>query len=380
MTSPATKARGGPKVRWTRDKIIEALRRYAALYGPDFTAAAFSPSTAKWRDEPEMAERYFAGDPETGAAWPSLNAIKTPFDGSFNAARVAAGLPANRPGPAKTKRPDGAHAPVRDVRHVTRTVYVETEGVKSKRDLARLLFKIARPTEKVQELEDKLTKTKEGAKAKTITKTKTSTKVVRERVPDKAAERRADRAEQSLARLREELAAAREDARKAKSDATRFAAHRERSEAKVYELREERRDLRTAADEARADAQRAEDRAVAAERERDELADREPVVIREASPEQAVLTEAKRARRSAELRAARAERELLDTVSAVTGERRKLSKAELNDLRKRGPAGEALVLRALADLSKAKKTNNRVAMDAALYALASAAVSWKERL
>jgi len=65
---------------------------------------------------------------------------------------------------------------------------------------------------------------------------------------------------------------------------------------------------------------------------------------------------------------------------AVTGERRKLSKAELNDLRKRGPAGEALVLRALADLSKAKKTNNRVAMDAALYALASAAVSWKERL
>jgi len=119
---------------------------------------------------------------------------------------------------------------------------------------------------------------------------------------------------------------------------------------------------------------------VAAERERDELADREPVVIREASPEQAVLTEAKRARRSAELRAARAERELLDTVSAVTGERRKLSKAELNDLRKRGPAGEALVLRALADLSKAKKTNNRVAMDAALYALASAAVSWKERL
>lgn len=89
MTSPALKARGGRQGTWTRETIIKALRRYAALYGDDFTAAAFSPSTAKWRDNgEEIIDRYYEGDPETGAAWPSLNAIKTHAPGaSFNAAR-----------------------------------------------------------------------------------------------------------------------------------------------------------------------------------------------------------------------------------------------------------------------------------------------------
>src|SRR3954453_8440117 len=109
--TPAARAVGGQKV-WTRDRIIQELRDYAELYGPDFTTAAFNPSVAKWRDDPESRERYLKGNPKTGEPWPALNTIRKMF-GGFNAARVAAGLQPNTPGPspARPQRAHHKHAP-----------------------------------------------------------------------------------------------------------------------------------------------------------------------------------------------------------------------------------------------------------------------------
>lgn len=367
MASPATKARGGPALYWTREKIITALQRYAALYGPDFTAAAFSPSTAKWRDEPEMAERYVAGDPETGERWPSLNAVKGAFGGSFNVAREAAGLPLNRPGPSRRKRPNGEHAPVRDVKHVTRMVSVDN-GVAT-RELKLARERIGRLEARVERLKEQL-----DAKPKTVTQTKTKTETRTVRVTDdRALERareRVRRAEAKLDLIRKEaksdVTEAKSAEREARDAATRAAAKLERSEATVSELRAERRELR-------AELARTQDRLTAAEAE----AAREPLVIREEAPEAAVVAEAVRRAHDAEVRAAAAERELAGLGALVTGERRRLTQAELAELRRGGPVGEALVARALRALAKARGVEDR---RAALYALASAAISWRERL
>src|SRR4051795_7664582 len=125
--TPATKVRGAKG--YTANEIVKALRRYADLYGEDFPQAAFSPSLAKWGDRPELAERYVLGDPETGERWPSLGSIRRVFS-SFSVAREAAGLPVNKSGPRKgaTRRAAGEAAPIRDVKHVTRTIFREKDG------------------------------------------------------------------------------------------------------------------------------------------------------------------------------------------------------------------------------------------------------------
>lgn len=382
MTPSATKARGGRQATWTRDTIIEALRRYAALYGPDFTAAAFSPSTAKWRDEPqETIDRYYDGDPDTGAAWPSLNAIKSHTGGSFNEARKLAGLPANKPG--SKKRGAGEHRPVRDVSHAkaTRTVYVEKPDSATTAALHRAEAKIER-------LERALLQASERARVERVTTTKTKTKVIRERVVDERAvarERaRTERAESAAMALRGALDVAGAEVKEARTAATKAASRLERSEATVSELREERRALK-------ADLKRALDEGTALTVElaaaRDEIAAerrRQATVIVKDAPEQdvvdAAVAEADRAREAvhaAEVRAAAAEREYMALASAVTGEPRKLSRGEINELRSNGPAGRAVLAEALKTLAKAK---NPTAQAAALTEVAAAAVSWKERL
>lgn len=380
MTPSATKARGGRQATWTRDTIIEALRRYAALYGDDFTAAAFSPSTAKWRDEPqEVIDRYYAGDPDTGAAWPSLNVIKSRMPGgSFNAARELAGLAVNRPGTKRRKA--GEHKPVRDVSHAkaTRTIYVDKVPEATLRRLERAEAKVAR-------LERQLAEARTDRRVERVTKTKT--KVVREKVTDDRAvvrERaKVERAESAAMALREAFDVAKAAEREARTTATKLASRLERSEATVSGLRTERRDLK-------ADLAKAEDRATAFAAElaaaREELARerRERRVIVKDAPEQAIVDEALAAAdraagvaHQAEMRAAKAEREYLELAAAATGEPRRLSRAEVGELRRRGPAGRPVLAAALKELAKAKSP---AAQAAALTAVASAAVSWKERL
>ncbi len=365
MTSPALKSAGGPKMVWTREKVLEALERYTELYGPDWTAAAFSPAAAKWRDEPEMAERYVQGDPETGAPWPSLNVIKSRFDGSLNGAREALGLEPNKPGPRK-RRADHAHAPVRDMRHVTRTVTVYRDS-----DRVEILER------KIERLERKLAEKPKVKEVKSNVIATPKTKIVREKVVDTRA---LDRANRTIARLeaetsdsQERLADSAVRISEALSSATRAASKLERAEATINGLREDRRQLKSQVN-------KLEDRLTVAQRKVAELEAREPVVITEEAPEKAVVDAANSRADEAETRAARAERQLMETVALVKGEKRRLTEAEIAELRHAGPAGEPLVADALRALAQARQTSEKVKLRAALRQLASAAVTWSERL
>ena len=181
------------------------------------------------------------------------------------------------------------------------------------------------------------------------------------------------------------------DAAEARTAAKRMAAKLERAEATITTLRGERRELKAAGD-------RLADELVAAERllERaraDAEAERAPapaVVAPSApasTPAAAELRAAKsaaardrRAAADAELRAARAERELRETVAALRGEARRLTPAELAELRVTGPSGPAVMAAALESLTAARRTNNPVRMQEALRRVAQAAVTWQERI
>src|SRR3954464_4172520 len=100
---PSAQTAGGRRVtRWTRELIIEKILEWNELYGEPPCSADWNPSLARWRAQEWRADRYRDG------IWPSTNAAKRPFDGSFDAAVRAAGLEPHRSGP---RRPPPRAAP-----------------------------------------------------------------------------------------------------------------------------------------------------------------------------------------------------------------------------------------------------------------------------
>ena len=96
MSPSAQNAGGGRRVtRWTRELIIEKIREWNDRYGEPPCSADWNPSLARWRAQEWRAERYREG------VWPSTNAAKRPFEGSFDAAVRAAGLEPHKPGPRR---------------------------------------------------------------------------------------------------------------------------------------------------------------------------------------------------------------------------------------------------------------------------------------
>src|SRR5688500_238352 len=120
MSLSAIVADSGRRSVLTRDHVIERIRRWNALYGEPPCTADWNPSLARWRAQEWRIARYEEGDPETGASWPSINAAKRLFDGSFDAAIRAAGLVPHRPGPRRraprTARPAVTQRPPREAR------------------------------------------------------------------------------------------------------------------------------------------------------------------------------------------------------------------------------------------------------------------------
>ena len=97
--TPSAQTAGGRRVRrWTRETIIEKILEWDARYGEPPCSADWNPSLARWRAQEWRAERYREG------VWPSTNAAKRPFGGSFDAAVRAAGLEPHRPGPKRRRR------------------------------------------------------------------------------------------------------------------------------------------------------------------------------------------------------------------------------------------------------------------------------------
>src|SRR3954465_14878330 len=94
--APSAQTAGGRRIRrWTRDTIIEKIREWEARYGEPPCSADWNPSLARWRAQEWRIERYQEG------LWPSTNAVKRPFGGSFDAAVRAAGFVPARPGPRR---------------------------------------------------------------------------------------------------------------------------------------------------------------------------------------------------------------------------------------------------------------------------------------
>jgi len=101
---PSANTAGGRRVtRWTRESIISKILEWNDLFGEPPCSADWNPSLARWRAQEWRVERYRDGN------WPSTNAAKRPFDGSFDAAVRAAGLEPHRSGPRR--RPAGVARP-----------------------------------------------------------------------------------------------------------------------------------------------------------------------------------------------------------------------------------------------------------------------------
>jgi chromosome segregation ATPase len=398
--APATFAGAAPQVRQgrvvrDRDAIINTTLEWVATYGEPPRAADWNPSSAKWSRQEWRIERYRAGRAD-GSPWPALNSAKRPFGGSLSEAIRAAGFTPAKPGPRR-------HTDV-DLARADRSA-VDAEG---RALLDAALTQVRAADRRVAVLERRLERVRAGAQrlraerdaARRAARAPAKAKVVRERVVDGAAvarvQRRADaagaKAGEAVREACEQVAGARADAVEARTAAKRLAARLERSEATVGTLRDERRELKGEVDrlgDRLAAAQRllAGARAEAAQA-RDEAAVAPKVVAaREEAPEtaevRAAQAEAVRARRTAqdaELRAARAERELRETVAAVRGEARRLTPAELADLRADGPSGPAVMAQALKALSAARATANPTRTQAALRRVAQAAVTWQERI
>lgn len=389
IAGAALQARNGRGTAWDRDSIIIAIQEWVATYGEPPRAADWNPSSAKWAGQLWRVERYRAGRAD-GSPWPALNSAKRPFGGSLTEAIRAAGFEPAKPGPRRRTDvdPEQAHRAVMCPEARAMVAAALAQSREAERRIAQLEARLERAGERADRVIAERDAARRAGRRVTV-----KPKVVRERVIDDAAVARAQRravnaeakAAETVRDAREKTAEARVDAAEARTAAKRMAAKLERAEATIGTLRGERRELKLAQD-------RLADELVVArrllERARAE-AERMPeiVTVREEAPEaievraaQVAAARDRRAAAEAELRAARAERELRETVAALRGEARRLTAAELAELRCNGPAGPAVMAEALKALAAARRTNNPTHMQEALRRVAQAAVTWQERI
>jgi hypothetical protein len=393
IAGAALRTHTGRGAGWDRDSIIIAIHEWVATYGEPPRAADWNPSSAKWAGQLWRVERYRAGRAD-GSPWPALNTAKRPFGGSLNAAIAAAGYEPAKPGPRRRSDVDPAQAHRAEMSPEGRAMLAA--ALAQAREGERRVAAVEARLERADERALRLTAERDAARRRAGRPAGQATagpKVVRQLVVDDAAVARAQRraaaveakADATVRAARDETAEARMDAAEARTAAKRMAAKLERAEATIGTLRDERRELRASQD-------RLGDRLVAAqrllERARAE-AERLPevVTVREQAPGAAELRAARveaasgrRAAAEAELRAARAERELRETVAALRGEARRLTAAELAELRSQGPAGPAVMADALKALAAARRSGNPRRMQDALRGVAQAAVTWQERI
>ncbi|MEA2234017.1 MAG: hypothetical protein QOD83_3833 [Solirubrobacteraceae bacterium] len=391
LAGAALRARTGRGAGWDRDSIIIAIQEWVATYGEPPRAADWNPSSAKWSGQLWRIERYRAGRAD-GSSWPALNSAKRPFGGSLNDAIRAAGFEPAKPGPRRRRDvdPEQAHREVMSPEGRAMVAEALARARESERRAALLEAKLERSNDRVLRLTAQRDEARRVGRRALV---EVKPKVVRERVVDGAAVARAQRraqaaeakAEATVREVREQFVGARMDVAEARQVAKRLAAKLERAEATIGTLRGERRELKAAGD-------RLADRLTAAERMLDraraEVARRPGIVtVREEAPDaievraaQAEAAHCRRATAEAELRAARAERELRETVAAVRGEARKLTATELAELRIQGPGGPAVLAEALRALAAARRSNNPMRMQHALRRVAQAAVTWQERI
>ncbi|HEV7753833.1 MAG TPA: hypothetical protein VGO71_19935 [Baekduia sp.] len=369
--------RRGKAPQWTPESVITEIQHFVEAHGEVPRLADFNPGQAKITGQVWRIERYRAGCPVCGSAYPSANAARRCFDGSLERAIRAAGFEPAKRGPRRRTEVDLSERAIQRLEHDARVAV----------DAA--LARAAEAETRAERLATQL----ERARLRAESVPKVKTKIVRERVADAGALARVERgreaAEARAGALKAELAEARMDAAEARRTAAKLASRLERAEATISDARAAKRGLGAELAEAQA--------AIAGAQERVETAEarvagalRSPVRVErvvEASPEQQIVDDAlTRARvaedaaRRAESRAERAEREYAEVAVAATGAPRKLTAGEIDALRAEGPAGPALLADALKALGTARRADNRMKLEDALAQVASAAVTWRDRL
>jgi hypothetical protein len=369
--------RRGKTPQWTPESVITEIQHFVEAHGEVPRLADLNPGQAKITGQVWRIDRYRAGCPICGNAYPSANAARRCFDGSLERAIRAAGFEPAKRGPRRRTEVDLSERATARLEHDARVAV----------DAA--LARAADAETRVERLATQL----ERARVRAAAAPKVKTKIVRERVTDAAALARVQRAREAAearaSLLKSELAEAKMDAAEARRTAVRLASRLERAEATINDARAKKRGVGAELAEAQAAAERAEARADDAERHLAEVARTAVRVERvvEASPEQVVLDDAltraataEDAATRAEARAAKAERDYAEVAVAATGAARKLTPGELEELRSDGPAGPALLADALKSLAIARRTDNRFKLEEALAQVASAAVTWRDRL
>ena len=330
--------------RWTRESIIEKILEWNVRFGEPPCSADWNPSLARWRAQEWRIERYRDG------LWPSTNAAKRPFDGSFDAAVRAAGLEPHRSGPRR--RPAGVARPAMEQREpqaprsVDEALLESSERIRAmERRVASLEREVAAAERRAERAEDQLGDAR--VRARRAGERERRARGARERV--QVVEREAgEQVEMLTADANARVRAAYDQAQAAVADT-----HEARRAARAAEVR--------AAD--------AEARARAAER-----------LLAEASTDSAAVGAAMSAARASEERAAAAERRARELATLVCGEPRQLTRGELARLREAGPTGPAVMANALRTLHKARAAGDRRGLTDALGDVASAAVGWRDRL
>lgn len=357
---PSASTAGGRRVtRWSRESIIEKIREWNEAYGEPPCSADWNPSLARWRAQEWRADRYREG------GWPSTNAAKRPFGGSFDAAVRAAGLEPHRSGPrrrpAGVARPDVEQRAPMAPRSVDDALLEASERVRdAERRAAALQRRLEAAERRAERAEDQVDDARRRAR----------------RAGER--ERRARGARERVATAsRESTMAATETVELVSADAdARVRAAYDQAQAAVRDTHEARRAAR-AADARAADAEaRAESAERLADAARAELASG----AAGAAAESVEVGAAWQAARDAEARAAAAERRSRELAALVCGESRQLTTAELADLRASGPSGPAVLAHALRGLHGARAAADRRALTAALGEVASAAVRWRDTL
>jgi hypothetical protein len=369
--------RRGKTPQWTPESVITEIQHFVEAHGEVPRLADLNPGQAKITGQVWRIDRYRAGCPICGSAYPSANAARRCFDGSLERAIRASGFEPAKRGPRRRTEVDLSERATARLEHDARVAVDAALG------------RAADAETRAERLAVQL----ERARARAAVAPKVKTKIVRERVTDAAALARITRAREAAegraVTLKGELAEAKMDAAEARRTAVKLASRLERAEATITDARAAKRGVGAELADAQAAAERAIERAETAERALGEARSSAVRVERvvEAAPEQVVVDEAlARAAAAedlasrAEARAAKAEREYAEVAVAATGAPRKLTSSELEELRSDGPAGPALLADALKALAVARRTDNRFKLEEALAQVASAAVTWRDRL
>lgn len=413
MHPSASTAGGSRKTLLTREHVITKIQRWNALFGEPPSTADWNPSLARWRAQEWRIERYRQGDPETGEPWPSLNAAKRLFDGSFDAAVREAGLVPHRPGPRR--RAAGAALPKVEQREPMAPRDVDAEllaaserVLEAERRAQRAEARVQRAVDRAERAEAKIADARERVRTverRAVERARGSTIATQHRRP--ATDERAVRAAQARA------ARAEQTARDAEAHAAELSRALEAAEERV----------------ARVEAARAAEVAVAALAHetstgngngngnghtgpgpangnghavarlasahgrvaggRGTLVEHRARAAEQRAIAAASAAEATRACEVISARRARSERDAA-VARAEAAERRvrelergrPLAPAELDELREggTGPVGPGPLTEAIKGLAAARASKDRTRIHDALTQVARAAVRWRERL